>query len=151
MDEIELHRAGSSEVSIVSEITNAAYCKYIPLIGREPQPMTANYDRMIGEGAEVWLLSLSKQPAGVLVLVEEPDCLLIYSVAIKPEYQNRGLGRRLLRLAEERAAANGHRLIRLYTNEKFEENIRLYEQLGYQITGREPMMNSIVVHLAKQR
>jgi hypothetical protein len=43
----------------------------------------------------------------------------------------------------------GYRSLRLYTNERFEDNIRLYRRLGYQETRREPLLGSTVVHMTK--
>jgi len=95
----------------VAEITDSAYGSYLPLLGRKPQPMTADHRRMIGEN-DVWLLFNENYPVGVLVLVDEPDSLLIYSVAIRPELQGRGLGRRLLGWAEQQARRVGRPRIR---------------------------------------
>ncbi len=126
-----------------------AYEKYIPLIGRKPQPMTADHAKMVVENS-IWLLFVDDQIVGVLVLIYEPENVLIFSVAIKPEYQHQGLGRRILAWAEEQAIHDGYKSIRLYTNEHFVDNIRLYKSLGYLETSREPLLNSIVVNMAKE-
>lgn len=110
--------------------------------------MTADYASMVVNHS-IWLLTVASQPVGVLVLMDEPETLLIYNVAIQPEFQKRGLGRRLLAWAERQAIQVGHRSIRLYTNELFHENIRLYSSLGYQETHREAYHDSTLVHMAK--
>jgi GNAT superfamily N-acetyltransferase len=148
-NQVGIRKATPDDAGVILALTDAAYTKYIPRIGRKPQPMTADYSRMVVEDS-IWLLTLENQPIGVLVLVYEPENVLVYSVAIKPEYQKQGLGRRLLAWAEQQAVQAGYRSIRLYTNERFEENIRLYERLGYQETGREPLLGSTVVHMAKR-
>lgn len=147
--QINIRRATIHDVEAISALTNAAYTKYIPLIGRKPQPMTADYSKMVAE-TPVWLLFIDKHLAGVLVLIYEPENILIYNVAIKPEFQKQGLGRRLLAWAEQQAMQDGFQLIRLYTNEHFEENLRLYVRLGYREIGREPLLGSTVVHMTKQ-
>ena len=126
--QVQIRRASLDDVEVISALTDAAYAKYISLIGRKPQPMTADYAKMVSENS-VWLLTVEDQPAGVLVLIYEPENVLIYSVAIRPECQQQGLGRRLLAWAERQAIHDGYRSIRLYTNERFVENIRLYERL----------------------
>jgi ribosomal protein S18 acetylase RimI-like enzyme len=146
---ISIRRAGLEDAAAVSDITDAAYEGYIPLIGRHPQPMTADYARMVSENA-VWLLELDSEPAGVLVLIHEPEALLIYSVAVHPDHQKQSLGRRLLAFAEQQTLEHGYGTIRLYTNAHFTHNIRLYQRLGYQETGREALLGSTVVHMAKQ-
>jgi ribosomal protein S18 acetylase RimI-like enzyme len=97
----------------------------------------------------IWLLNVEDHLAGVLVLEYEPESMLIYSVAIQPEYQKQGLGLRLLAWAEQQALKAGYQTIRLYTNELFTYNIKLYQSLGYQETGREPLLNSTLVHMRK--
>jgi len=147
-DTITLRKASLADVEAIAALTDAAYEKYIPLIGRKPMPMTADYAKMAVEN-EIWLLNVHDQLAGILVLEYEPDTLLIYSVAIQPEYQKKGLGRRLLALAEEQAVQAGYRTIRLYTNALFEYNLNLYKNLGYHETSREPFLGSTLVHMAK--
>jgi len=41
----------------------------------------------------IWLLTVDSQPVGVLVLIDEPDDLLVYSVAFELEFQKQGLRR----------------------------------------------------------
>src|SRR5206468_6937615 len=98
-DHIAIRKASPGDAGIVSNLTDAAYAKYVPLMGRKPQPMTADYQQILAEHP-VWILWVGEQPAGVLVLNHEPEDMLIYSVAIAPPHQKRGLGRRLLAWAE---------------------------------------------------
>jgi N-acetylglutamate synthase-like GNAT family acetyltransferase len=97
-----LRKATTADAAAITALTEAAYAKYIPLIGRKPQPMTADYRQMVADHT-VWLLEAAEQLAGVLVLIDEPETLLIYSIAIRPDLQGRGLGHRLLSLAENEA------------------------------------------------
>jgi len=143
-----IRRALQEDAEAVAEITDLAYSKYVPLLGRKPQPMTADHRKMILEN-DVWLLLCEDDPVGVLVLVNEPGCVLIYSVAIRPEFQQQGLGRRLLDWAEQEAQKGGRRCIRLYTNALMTANIALYRHLGYLETEREPFMGSTRVHMSK--
>ncbi len=147
-DKLSFRKAGLEDVETISALTEAAYAKYIPLIGRKPQPMTTDYAKMVIEDS-IWLLTVEHEVIGLLALVEEAEHLLIYSVAVKPEVQKQGLGRRLLAWAEQQASQAGYHSIRLYTNERFAENVRLYERIGYQETGREALLGSTVVHMAK--
>jgi hypothetical protein len=39
--------------------------------------------------------------------------------------------------------------LRLYTNQRFTENIQLYEQLGYTIDREEDLGVAVVVHMSK--
>jgi ribosomal protein S18 acetylase RimI-like enzyme len=148
-EQIVIRAASPQDAETIAALTDAAYSKYIPRLGRKPQPMTADYRQVVAKHA-VWLLCMGDQPAGVLVLMREPEAMLIYSVAISPEVQKRGLGRRLLAWAEQQARQAGYALIRLYTNERMQENIAWYQRLGYQETHREPLQGSRLVHLARR-
>lgn len=146
---LTIRRATMADAPVVREITDLAYARYVPLLGRKPQPMTGDHHAMIVEHG-VWLLVDEEGPLGVLELIAEPGCMLVYNVAVRPEHQKQGLGRRLLDWAERETARAGHDRIRLYTNALMEDNLRLYARLGYDETGREPYMGSTLVHMAKR-
>jgi GNAT superfamily N-acetyltransferase len=55
----------------------------------------------------------------------------------------------LLVHAERLARDLGKVRLRLYTNQRFTENIRLYERLGYTIDGEEDLGVAVVVHMSK--
>ncbi len=73
---------------------------------------------------------------GVLVLIPEESTMLLDNVAVSPDAQGLGLGRRMLEFAERAAVASGYRSIKLYTNEAMTENIGLYSRIGYVETHR---------------
>lgn len=147
--EVIIRRASPGEAEIIAAITTAAYTCYVPLLGRQPQPMTADYRQILAEHP-VWLLCLGDQPVGVLVLMTAIDHLLTYNVAVSPIYQRRGLGRQLLAWAEQEARQAGYTRLRLYTNELMVENVALYRQLGYVEIAREPYLGSTLVHMEKR-
>lgn len=145
---VVIRRATPADVASITAITDAAYARYVPRMGRKPQPMTADYQQMVATNP-IWLLSVADQPVGVLVLIHEPTALLIYSVAVHPDYQQRGYGQQLLAWSEHEARRAGYTQIRLYTNALMEENIARYTALGYRETGREPFGELTVVHFVK--
>jgi ribosomal protein S18 acetylase RimI-like enzyme len=146
--QISIRRAGPPDVETIAALTDAAYAKYVPRMGRKPQPMTVDYHQIV-DAHPVWLLCADQAIVGLLVLMSEPDIMLIYSVAVHPDYQHRGFGRRLLDWADQEALRAGYSRIRLYTNGLMEENIALYTSLGYHETHREPFNGLFIVHLAK--
>jgi ribosomal protein S18 acetylase RimI-like enzyme len=83
------------------------------------------------ETDHVVVAEIKDEIAGILVLCETPDGLLIDNVAVFPKYKGQGVGRALLVHAEAEAAARGHASLYLYTNEKMSENIALYIKVGY--------------------
>jgi GNAT superfamily N-acetyltransferase/ketosteroid isomerase-like protein len=145
---ISIRKALEGDSAVIKEITDAAYAKYIPQMGRKPLPMTADHRQLIVEN-DTWLILSDDVPAGLIELVSEPDCILIYSVAVHPDYQSQGLGRKLLDWAEQETWRAGLRRIRLYTNAIMESNIALYLRLGYQETHRETSQGFTRVFMSK--
>ena len=110
--------------------------------------MLADYRVAVREH-EVWVLEADHAVVGVLELAVRGDHLWIENVAIHPDWQGRGLGRRLLDHAE--AVARGHRLpeIGLLTNERYVRNIAIYLGRGYRETHREPHLGTDLVYFRK--
>jgi len=127
--------ASSADWPAVERIVRAAYTKYVARIGKPPGPMNDDYAARIAQQA-VWLLIASGEIAGILVLLEEDDHLLLDNVAVDPRHQGSGIGRALIDFAEQEARRRGHAEIRLYTHQAMHENIVLYPRLGYEETGR---------------
>jgi ribosomal protein S18 acetylase RimI-like enzyme len=128
-------QASGSDARAVAECVRAAYAHYVERIGREPAPMTADYEALIGAG-EVWLVRSAQSVAGVLVLRPQPPALLLENIAVAPDRQGEGLGRALMAFAEDHARAERLAEVVLYTNERMTENLRFYPALGYVETGR---------------
>jgi GNAT superfamily N-acetyltransferase len=149
---VNLRPAHPSDCQAVDDLTRRAYGQYEALIGRPPVPMTEDYAPRIAEG-EVWLLEDADELIGLLVLEDRGDRSQIFSVVVSPERQGAGLGRDLLRFAEQTARERGHHRLALYTNARMERNIRIYSSFGYRETGREPhpkLPGSTVVNMEKE-
>ena len=131
----QIRRARAADAAAASAITRAAYARWVPIIGREPAPMSADLAASADAGL-LWVAEDGGAAVGVLVLVPHPDHLLLESVAVAPDAQGRGIGTALLRFADEQAAAAGLPEVRLYTHEAMTTNIRLYERHGYRETHR---------------
>jgi len=116
-------------------LVRAAYAPWVPVIGREPFPMTDDYPARVAAG-EAWLLETDQGLEGALVLEDEPDALLLDNIAVAPGSQGRGHGLTLMAFAEAEARRRGYATIRLYTNELMTTNIALYARHGYVETHR---------------
>jgi ribosomal protein S18 acetylase RimI-like enzyme len=145
----KLRPAVASDAAAVRELTRAAYAKWVPVIGREPMPMTADYDRAVREH-RIDLLYLDDTLAALIETIDRADHLLIQNVAVSPDFQGRGFGRQLLAHAEQLATSMGYDEIRLYTNKAFAANLELYGKLGYQVDREEEFKGGIAVHMSKQ-
>jgi ribosomal protein S18 acetylase RimI-like enzyme len=134
---VPLRRAGPADAAGLAEVAVAAYSGYLERLpeGVRPGPMDTDYAEAVAR-AEAWVAEFEGQIAGFLVLEAADDHLLLENVAVRPGFQGRGVGRRLLELAEERAETLGLPVIRLYTHAVMVENQRLYERYGYVETER---------------
>ena len=132
---VTIRRASSADVPALGVVARQAYLHYVPRIGRKPAPMTADYSAAVRSG-QAWVAEADGEVAGLLVLVVCQGYLLIENVAVLPSAQRRGIGARLLVLAEDEARAHGLGEIRLYTNEAMTENLAYYPSHGYVETHR---------------
>jgi ribosomal protein S18 acetylase RimI-like enzyme len=148
VDALTLRRAAAEDAAAVRALTRAAYAKWVPLIGREPKPMQADYERAVREH-RVDLALLADELAGLIETIEQPDHLLIENVAVAPAFQGRGLGRHLMAHAEQLALALGRTELRLYTNARFTENVALYRRLGYRLDREETGPLGAAVYMSK--
>ena len=129
-----LRRANADDVPALREIAVRAYGGYVERMGRRPSPMDDDYDVRI-RAARVYVAN-DAGVVGLIVLVANPDHVLIENVAVDPDHQHAGIGRALLNLAEDYAGDLGVGRVRLYTNVTMVENKRLYARLGYEEEGR---------------
>lgn len=136
------------DLAVVQQIVREAYTPYIARIGREPGPMLDDYGVLISEG-RVCVIEHDRIVQGLLVLIPQPDAMLLDNVAVSPRAQGLGLGRMLLAYAEQAAIAAGCRFIKLYTNEAMTENIALYARIGYAETHRAEEKGLRRVYMAK--
>jgi ribosomal protein S18 acetylase RimI-like enzyme len=127
--------AVAEQADAVADCARAAYAGYVSRIGREPAPMVADFPAAIAAG-EVHVLSVGRTLVGFIVFRNGPDHLFIENVAVHPDWQGRGFGRRLMVFAEATAFERRLPALRLYTNVKMTENIPFYGRLGFVETER---------------
>lgn len=146
---LEIRPAEPKDAANIRDLTRAAYAKWIALIGREPLPMQADYDRAVREHA-IDLLHDDGALVGLIETIPRSDHLWIENVAVGPGRQGRGYGRMLLSHVEARAAESGLYEIRLVTNAAFTANLALYARLGYAVVGAEPFRGGTAVTMMKR-
>lgn len=147
---IETRRAEPADAANVRDLTRMAYGKWVPIIGREPLPMVADYERAVVEH----MIDLFEENGKLLALVEmipQDGYMDIENIAVRPDQQGRGLGETLLLHAENVARSLGIGETRLYTNAAFASNLHFYAKRGYKEVRRDVMMpGSLSVHMTKQ-
>jgi ribosomal protein S18 acetylase RimI-like enzyme len=93
--------------------------------------MRQNYEAVLAS-EQVFVAEANHKVVAVLVISVTGEGFLLENVAVHPAHAGRGLGRRLLALAEQEAIAQGYGAIHLYTHERMTDNIALNQKVGYQ-------------------
>jgi N-acetylglutamate synthase-like GNAT family acetyltransferase len=133
--EVIVRRAVAADGAALADVARRAYEGYVERIGRAPAPMTADYDAVAALG-HAFVVERDGGVIGLLVLEPMDMYLLLENVAVVPEEQGTGVGKRLLALAEEEARRLGLSQVRLYTNAAMTENVSYYARNGYRETHR---------------
>jgi len=127
--------AAADDVARIGAIAHAAYALYVPRIGREPAPMVADFAAEVAANRVV-VIAAAGSVRGYMIAWPEPDAYFIDNIAVDPESQGDGLGRRLI----DHAAAQAEKLklpaLRLYTNVLMTENQSMYAHIGFVETHR---------------
>jgi ribosomal protein S18 acetylase RimI-like enzyme len=147
--DLELRPAEPGEAAAIRDVVRAAYAKWVAVIGREPRPMQADYQKALHEH-QFDVVVEDGQIIGLIETMQHPDHLWIENVAVLPAAQGRGIGRRLLSHAEHKARTAGRAEIRLLTNGAFAANLSLYSSLGYAVDRQEEFMNGVAVYMSKR-
>ena len=149
MRHVEPRPAAASDAAGISECVRAAYSHYIERIGTAPGPMLDDYAQVVRDH-RAWVIDDGGRVVGVLVLMDKEDGLLLDNVAVLPERQGEGIGRRLIEHAESEARRLGHRHLDLYTHERMTENIAMYDRIGYEEVERRTERGFPRVYMRKR-
>lgn len=131
--------ATPQDIPTLKSLIDAAYSKYIPLIGRPPAPMTTDYTSL-PPTYEIYILTSpnSSTPSRILgSIILAPDkidvtALHINNLVVDPTCQGKGYGKVLMMFAEVTAKSKALGVLTLYTNVKMEENLIVYPRMGFE-------------------
>jgi GNAT superfamily N-acetyltransferase len=123
-----LRRAEPQDAPALANCFDAVYRRYYPTA--RGSPMVANYIETIAL-YQVWVALYKGQIIGGLVLVPKEDHMLLANIAVHPNYQNKGVGRALLELAEAETLDQDYYELRLHINRTMTENRALYKRSGW--------------------
>jgi GNAT superfamily N-acetyltransferase len=128
---LNFRRAGRSDAAAVRQLTREVYSKWVPIIGREPMPMAADYEKAV---VQHWV-DLVEQDSKLIAHIEmipKPDHLYVESIAVSKRHQGQGLATQLLQHAEALARRCGLPQVQLATNQAFADNLTFYGNRGYE-------------------
>jgi ribosomal protein S18 acetylase RimI-like enzyme len=147
---MELRRAKLSDETAVRALVDAAYARWVPIVGARPEPMERDYAAVLRRH-DVWVhASHPGRIDAMLELVETPDHLHIANIAVSPERQGGGLGSAMLRFAESRARCLQVPELRLCLNQEMTANRRLYERRGFELTHVRRIDGLEIIFMAKR-
>ena len=131
-----IRQAVAGDEAEIRACAEQAYARYVPLIGRKPAPMSADYAAQIAAGDVHVAVGDDDRVLGFIVFHAEEGHVVLENVAVLPAAAGRGTGKALIRFCEDCARRRGFGEVRLYTNEKMTENLSIYPRLGYAEIGR---------------
>jgi GNAT superfamily N-acetyltransferase len=149
MPDLTMRHALPGDAGAIRALVRAAYAKWVPILGREPRPMTADYDAALRQH-RFDLIEADGRLVALIQTEARTDHHWIENLAVLPSAQGHGLGKRLLAHAEDLARDAGLTELRLLTNGRMAANRALYRSLGYVETAEDPFMDSTVVYLSKR-
>lgn len=133
-DKVLIRMADEKDCPAITAVALAAYALYLERMPTKPFPMLDDYAEHIRH-ERVYVLEDKNAVCGYVVLMaKDSDNLLLDNIAIHPESQGAGYGRRLALFAEDWGKEQGFSRICLYTNEVMTENLVWYQRLGYSVT-----------------
>jgi ribosomal protein S18 acetylase RimI-like enzyme len=115
----------------VKNCAEQAYVHYVPVIGRKPAPMLADYAAQIAEGVVYVATDEEKTFQGFIVFYAEDGHILLENVAVLPSAAGRGVGKSLMSFCENAGRERGMKTVQLYTNALMTDNLWMYPRLGY--------------------
>ena len=137
LDDITIKVANSNDAKALHFCMKRAYSAYINKFdGLRLPPMDVDYDEEI-RLFPVWVAVREDEVVGGLIMTFNQGHASIANVAISPEAQGVGLGRKLINFAENEAITRGYTELKLATHILLEENVSLYKHLGWVETSRD--------------
>ncbi|KAA2317118.1 GNAT family N-acetyltransferase [Pseudooceanicola sediminis] len=126
-----IRTARPSDEPDIRSCAEQAYARYVPLMGRKPAPMVADFASQIAARHVHVATNSQDEVQGFIVFYAEGDHLLLENVAVFPSATGRGIGKDLVSFCEVSARRRGLGSVHLYTNEKMSDNLSIYPRLGY--------------------
>ena len=132
-----IRRARNADAASIRQLTREVYAKWIPIIGREPMPMGANYEKAV-EDHWIDLLEHDGKLVALVEMIPQATHLFIENLAVAEAEQGKGLASQLLKHAEQLARSAGLLEVQLATNQAFADNLAFYQKRGYEIYETKP-------------
>ena len=125
-----IRNASLDDLRSIERIADAAYQQYVPLLGRKPAPMVADFKcHLIND--RVIVFERGGQVLGYAIVLAERPIPLLDNIAVNVSVRGQGVGSALIDHIEAHLIQCGKRCYDLYTNVVMVQNIRWYKSLGF--------------------
>lgn len=132
----EIQRADTGDVDAMGACVHDAYRHYIRRMGKVPGPMLDDYAYRV-ENNHTYVIKSHDRVIALLVLIEDENGMLLDNIAVHPDAQGQGIGKKLMAFAEDLAVRSGYTRITLYTHVTMTESFEMYKQLGYVVSEKK--------------
>ncbi|NUU37674.1 GNAT family N-acetyltransferase [Pseudomonas sp. C2B4] len=126
-----IRQANANDEVAVRACAEQAYARYVPLIGRKPAPMLADFRTQIAAGHVYLCTGEQDELRGFIVFFPVDRHMFLENVAVSETGRGKGIGKSLVQFCEAEAMRLGLGSVHLYTNEKMTDNLSIYPRLGY--------------------
>lgn len=126
-----IRQADANDENAVRACAEQAYLQYVPLIGRKPAPMLADFKTQIASGHVYLCTGERGELRGFIVFYPVDRHMFLENVAVSEAGRGQGIGKSLVQFCEAEAMRLGLGSVHLYTNEKMTDNLSIYPRLGY--------------------
>ena len=88
---------------------------------------------IINKGGKIFFAESAGNIIGTVALMPTKNKLVfeLTKMAVKPEYRNKGIGKKLLKKCIDYSKSNNYCSIKLYSNKKLNNAIHLYRNFGF--------------------
>jgi N-acetylglutamate synthase-like GNAT family acetyltransferase len=149
---LEIDKAKYEDLPQILDLQKLAYLSEAEIMNNyKIKPLTQTLEKLQNEFADHIVLKMINENniiIGSVRAYEKNDRVYIGRLIIHPDYQNKGLGAKLLKSIEE---IFDNKIYELFTGYKSERNLYLYKKYGYIEFKRERITDEFeLVYLEKQ-
>jgi GNAT superfamily N-acetyltransferase len=141
VETLTIRPATAADADAVASVLAEAFAEFQPLYTpagyHATTPARHEIEQRFADGP-IWVVEHDGRIAGTVSALLRDDGVYLRSMAVAPAARGCGVGRALLRQAEEFAAANDRQHLYLSTTPFLSSAIRLYERAGFIPTSAPP-------------
>ena len=146
--EVTIRLAKPSECSTIEKCIKNAFSGYISVMGGRPTAMNTDFEPLVKK-RQVYVGIKNKVIAAIMVIIANSDYVLLKNVAVVEQFQNKGVGKELLKFAEAETLRFGKSIIQIYTNARLPRLVEYWSKCGFQETKRVADDGHVIVYMAK--